>query len=354
MQHSQAQEAHTVTIDPVGDESRQAWNDFIASHPLGSFYHLYEWKALNESVLGHSTDYLVARDKLGTIQGALPLTTVQSRLFGRILCSVPFVNFGGPVAAHTKVASRLVEHAMVLAEAQGANYLELRCASPLDTTLPASLKKVSLTVSLPADPEALWRSFSSKHRNNIRRAQKRGLEVHSGRLDLFNDFYSVLEESWRDLGTPLYSPKYFKTILAAFGEQTRVFVCSLGGEPIAVALNGYFNGTVEGMWAGNSRRSRDLEANYVLYLEMLRDACARGFNKFHLGRSTADSTGEQFKMKWNAEIAQLYWYFYRPDGGSMPDLNVDNPRYRRAIRVWRRLPLWATRLIGPQVARLIP
>ena len=38
----------------------------------------------------------------------------------------------------------------------------------------------------------------------------------------------------------------------------------------------------------------------------------------------------------------------------MPQLNVDNPKYRRAIELWRKLPLWVTRLIGPPLARSIP
>jgi hypothetical protein len=32
----------------------------------------------------------------------------------------------------------------------------------------------------------------------------------------------------------------------------------------------------------------------------------------------------------------------------------DNPRYRYMIRVWQRLPLFLTRLIGPAVVRGIP
>ena len=77
-------------------------------------------------------------------------------------------------------------------------------------------------------------------------------------------------------------------------------------------------------------------------------------SKFHLGRSTASSGGEEFKRKWNAEAAQLYWYFHRTAPGPMPELNVDNPKYRLAIAAWQRLPMWMTRIAGPKLARLIP
>jgi hypothetical protein len=108
------------------------------------------------------------------------------------------------------------------------------------------------------------------------------------------------------------------------------------------------------MWAGGSARARDLDANFVLYWDMIKDACERGMTRFHLGRSTASSGGEEFKRKWNASTTQLYWYFHRPDAGAMPELNVDNPKYRLAIAAWKRMPMWMTRLAGPRLARLIP
>jgi predicted N-acyltransferase len=147
---------------------------------------------------------------------------------------------------------------------------------------------------------------------------------------------------------------YFEKILKTFPEQTRIFVCSRRGEPVAVALNGHFGDTVEGMWAGGTSQSRMLQANYVLYWEMIQEACRRGFQKFHLGRSTADSGAEDFKRKWNAEAHQLYWYSHRPDGSPPAEINVDNPKYRLAISAWQRAPLWFTRIVGPGIARGIP
>jgi lipid II:glycine glycyltransferase (peptidoglycan interpeptide bridge formation enzyme) len=124
---------------------------------------------------------------------------------------------------------------------------------------------------------------------------------------------------------------------------------------VAAAFNGYHGGTVEGMWAAADPSARELQPNYVLYWEMIQDACRRGFRRYHLGRSTAESGGEQFKKKWNAVSTQLHWYFGRTDGAAeLPGLNVDNPKYRLAIAAWRRLPLWMTDLAGPPLARLIP
>ncbi len=345
--------AATLTIEPCSSVHATQWNDYLAQQPEGSFYHLFEWQQINEKALGHRTAYLLARDG-ATVRGVLPLTFVSSPLFGRILCSLPFVNYGGPIASDATAASALVEAAKAQATELKADYLELRCASSLQTDMQASLRKISMHIELNPDPDVLWNKFSSKHRTNIRRSQKNELQVTCGGSELLDTFYSVMEQSWRQLGTPLYGRSYFASIMRALPDHTRIFVCARGSEPVAVAFNGYFNGTVEGLWAGGTELSRPLQANYALYWEMIREACVRGCSRYHLGRSTAESGAEDFKKKWNATSSQLYWYFHRPQGGEMPQLNVDNPKYRLAIRVWQRLPLWMTRLIGPPLARLIP
>jgi FemAB-related protein (PEP-CTERM system-associated) len=329
------------------------WNDFLAKQSSGSFYHLYEWSQINRSQLGHESFFLTARDS-DALQGVLPLTMVSSPLFGRILCSMPFVNYGGPCTANAAAATSLIAAARTLAHERKAKYLELRCAAPCETDMQLSTRKISMSIALDADANVLFERFASKHRTNIRRSFKNGLEVRSGGAELLPTFYRVMEESWRSLGTPFYSRSYFAAIMQTFGERTRIFVCSRGDEPVAVAFNGYFNGVVEGMWAGGTAAARGLQANYALYWDMIKDACERGFTNYHLGRSTADSGAEDFKKKWNAHSQQLYWYFDRPDGGAMPELNVQNPKYKLAIAAWRRLPLPIIRVIGPPIARSIP
>jgi len=329
------------------------WNAFLRQHPQGSFYHLHEWSGINQQQLRNPSFNLIAR-AAGEIRGVLPLTLVSSPLFGRVLCSMPFVNYGGPVAVDAAATDALVRASREKANELKADYLELRCASAIETDMPVSTRKISMHIELAPDPDTLWNKFASKHRTNIRRAQKNNLEVRVGGLELLDTFYSVMERSWRSLGTPFYARSYFEAILKALPEHTSIFVCSQGTTPVAVAFNGYFNGMVEGLWAGGTELSRPLQANYVLYWEMLRDACMRGCTRYHLGRSTADSGAEDFKKKWNATSSQLYWYFHRPRGGEMPQLNVDNPKYKLAIQLWQKLPLWVTRVIGPPLARSIP
>ena len=336
------------------DESHaKAWDDFVYSQEQASFYHLFGWKAVNESCFGHQIFYLAAIDE-GRIRGVFPLVYLKGRIFGKILCSLPFVNYGGPCADEPFVEQLLLNEAKTIVDRHRIDYLEIRSTRKLDGDLQTSEHKVSITLALDKNPDTLWNAFKTGHRNNVRRAYKRGLSVRSGGVELLDTFYDILSESWRNLGTPLYQKSYFEHIVKTFPQETKIFVLDHEGVPISSALNGHFRGVVEGMWLGALPKARDLESSYVLYWEMIKDACERDFQWYHLGRSTVDSGGETFKKKWNTYPTQLYWQYLVRNGRPIPQLNVSNHKFKLAVSVWRRLPLQLTRVLGPLVAKGIP
>jgi FemAB-related protein (PEP-CTERM system-associated) len=336
------------------DQSQaEAWDAFVRREERASFYHLFQWKAVNEESFGHQTFYLAAMDE-GRIQGVFPLVCLKGKLFGKILCSLPFVNYGGPCTVEPGAERLLLEEARTIVEQRGIDYLEIRSARRLGEELLTSEHKVSMTLDLAGNPEVLWKAFKTKHRTSIRHAYKNDLSVRRGGVELLDTSYNILSESWRNLGTPIYQKGYFERVLRAFPQETAIFVVDHCGVPIATAVNGYFRGMVEGMWFGTRAEYRRLEPTYVLYWEMIKDACEQGFQRFHLGRSTVDSGGEAFKKKWNAYPTQLYWQYFVRKGRAVPPLNASNPKLQLAMSAWRRLPLGVTRVLGPMVAKGIP
>lgn len=342
-----------IEIVYCDDSHAQMWDEYVMHHEQGSFYHLFGWKRVNEVAFGHQTFYLAAIDH-GKIRGVFPLVYLKTQLFGNILCSLPFVNYGGPCSDDAEIDRLLLDEARTLVERHGIKYLEIRGLRKLGGDLPTSEHKVSVTILLDPNPDTLWNAFKTGHRNNIRRAYKRGLTVRSGGIELLDTFYNILSVSWRNLGTPLYQKSYFECLMKTFPSQTKIFVLDHHGVPVSSALNGHFRGVVEGMWLGALPEAREVEAGYVLYWEMIKDACERGYHLYHLGRSTVDSGGEAFKKKWNAFSTQLHWQYFVRNGGPIPRLNVDNPKYRLAINVWRKLPLQIVKVLGPLVAKGIP
>jgi FemAB-related protein (PEP-CTERM system-associated) len=335
------------------DSHREAWEQFVQVHGGGSFYHRYDWRAINAKSFGHRSAYLAALDG-SDIAGILPIVRLKSRLFGNIACSLPFVNYAGALAVNDEAEAALLHEAERLAREWKIEYLEIRSRRPMHAGLSQSEHKVSLSIALDPDPEKLFAAFKTGHRQEIRRAAKNGFEVKIGAGDLVDDFYDVLSESWRDLGTPIYKKRYFESIVRTFPNQIRIAVAYAGGEPAAAAFDGFSGTTVEGMWMGAKAPHRSKGVNYVLYWELMKNACERGFQRFHLGRSTVDSGGETFKKKWNAQVDQLYWAYVLRSTREIPQLNVNNPKYQLAIRAWRQLPVPVTQLVGPLFARSIP
>lgn len=211
-----------------------------------------------------------------------------------------------------------------------------------------------MTVDLSSGVDGMWKGFRTAHRQDIRGGYKKGFAARLGGFELFDDLFSILAEAWRNLGTPLYSKKYLETVSAMFPGQVRLCVVYLEGEAVAGSFQAYDRGTAEGLWLGSRARQRHQYAGYVLYWEILKDAFEHGCRKFHLGRSTVNSGAETFKKKWNALPTQLYWQYILRTRSDIPQVNVNNPKYKVAMNIWRRLPVPVTTRVGPLLAKNIP
>jgi hypothetical protein len=49
----------------------------------------------------------------------------------------------------------------------------------------------------------------------------------------------------------------------------------------------------------------------------------------------------------------LYYEYFLVRLKEMPNLSPTNPKYARAIDLWRRMPLKFTQLVGPPVAKYL-
>jgi FemAB-related protein (PEP-CTERM system-associated) len=284
-----------------------------------------------------------------------PIVELRSALFGWIACSMPFVNYGGPCGDNEEIEHALLDAAHGLAEEWRVDYLEIRSRRHLGDRYPFAGHKISLTIDLEREADKLWDSFKTGQRQEIRRGYKNGFIARFGGADLLSDFYLVLAESWRDLGTPIFSKSYLDQICTVFSEAIRICVVyDSFGNPAAGAFMGLHNGTVEGMWLGIRSVYRRELVGYVLYWELIKHACEHGEKVLHLGRSTVDSGAVQFKKKWNATATQLYWHYLLRRQSEIPQLNVSNGKFRMARAAWRRLPVSVAQRIGPMIARSIP
>jgi FemAB-related protein (PEP-CTERM system-associated) len=339
--------AGSVSVSP--DIASPDWDGYLAAHPEATSDHLWGWRHIFENVLGHRTVYLAAH-RGSQVVGVLPLVLLQSRLFGRSVTSLPALNSGGIVADDVPAARALLEQAERIARSFGAAHLELRHARRQFDHLPFRQHKLAFRRELPATSEALWAGTDRKVRNQVRKAQKSGLEPVRGGVELLEDFYRVFAENMRDLGTPVYPRRLFEDVLRLFPLGARVTLVRLKRTPLAGAVSIRWRDTMLVPWASSLRKHRPLCPNMLLYWALLEQAIAEGVRVFDFGRSSPDSGSQQFKRQWGATETPLTWEYLLLSGDRLPDQGPSNPRFQLAIAAWKRLPLGIANRLGPWIA----
>jgi FemAB-related protein (PEP-CTERM system-associated) len=157
----------------------------------------------------------------------------------------------------------------------------------------------------------------------------------------------------RDLGTPAYGKRLFAEILDQFPDRAEICVVRAGDRPVAAALLLHGWGVTEVPSASSLRSYNHLNANMLMYWHLLERAVQRGQDVFDFGRSSFDSKTMPFKKQWGATPTASEWQFYIRKG-EPGGMRKESPRYQKLIRIWQRLPVVLTRLIGPAIVRGIP
>jgi serine/alanine adding enzyme len=318
----------------------------LSKHPV--------WLRILQSTLGHEP-YLIEASASGQTVGFLPLVFLDTILFGKFLVSLPYLNTNGVVAANPAVKAALIDRAIVLAEELNVRHLELRHEAAIEHEgLNARISsKVHMRLPLPETADELWKSLDSKVRNQVRKGEKNAFTFTWGGTELLIPFYEILTRNMRDLGSPVYGIELFQEILAAFPGNAEIIAVKDREKPVAAAMLLHGWGVTEVPTASSLKEYNPSSVNMLMYWQLLQRAVERGQKVFDFGRSTRDGNTFKFKKQWGAEPEQAIWQ-YRVNSGEVGEMRPDNPRFKRAISIWRKLPLALTRLLGPRIVRGIP
>jgi FemAB-related protein (PEP-CTERM system-associated) len=337
-------------VSIAGPSDREDWEQFVTTRGDEAGYHSWNWQRVFENAFGHRCVYLMAR-KSGGVAGVLPLVQIKSRLFGNTLTSLPFLNYGGVMADAAETADALVARARHEAEARRCGHVELRHVSAQFPNLPSKQHKVSMRLPLTAN---MWDGLDRKVRNQIRKAEKSGLEIERGGVELVPEFYQVFARNMRDLGTPVYSRRLFEEVARAFPDRSRLHVIRLKGVPVAAGFTYRTPQMVQLPWASSIREFNSLCPNVLLYWDAIQYAHSLGAPVFDMGRSTPNEGTYKFKAQWGAQPVPLNWEYQLLTPGDMPNVSPANPKFQLAIALWQKLPLAVTNSVGPLIVRAIP
>ncbi len=330
-----------------------SWCEFVDAQKNAPAYCSAPWRNAIQSVFGHRTRVWVAESSSGEIIGGVPLTFFRSRLFGRFAVSVPYFNYGGVLTPYLNVAQDLLAELQQVCERENLDHIEIRTLQPALWPNSAN-EKVSMVLPLPENQQQLERQLGSKVRAQCKKAGRYQPVIRFGALDLLDDFYHVFATNMRDLGTPVYTKKWFSTLLAQADITATIAVVYLADKPVSAGFLVGHNKVLEIPWASTIKSANAMDTNMWMYRQLLDYAVENGYRFFDFGRSSRDAGTYRFKKQWGAQPHEHHWYYLLPPGGRMPALNPSNPKYKLIIGAWKRLPVWLTKVIGPPLVKNIP
>ncbi len=346
----------TMNIREYRDSDAGAWDGYATGHPRGTFAHLTGWKRVFEKAFGHRSFYLLAEstESPGRIVGLFPLFSVRSVLFGRSMVSMPFLTYGGILADDDAVRESLYQTARKITDGEKLDYLEIRNeAEPLEG-LPVKDLYYGFKREISFDNDENLKAIPRKSRRMVRQGMKKGLQARFGGVDLLDPFYDLFAFNYRRLGTPVFSKRYLRIVLEEFDGASSILLVEKDGRFLSGVLSFYFGNQVIPYYSGAFPEAREWAANDFLYWALMSDAASRGCRVFDFGRSKKDTGPYRFKRHWGFEPRPLCYQYDLCRIEEIPDLSPANPRYHKKIELWKRLPLWATRILGPPLVKYIP
>jgi hypothetical protein len=303
---------------------------------------------------------LVCVDDSQEVVWLLPL--VEIKVIGKLrpmLISVPFGSYGGFL--YKKDPSSFSEEQLQLPLNEFFNQtrafaLEIReLESSLQTFEPGGdFARFELT--LPGTVEQMWKdTISGNARTSVRKADKFGVHVsfcEGSQLDIFQE---LNERHAAHHGTPIHKRSWYPALVEKFGKQAEIIIGSIQEKPVGALLVLYHEEKAILHAAINDANYRHIPVMDKLLWAFFEKTIKSGkVTSFDFGRTRADSGKRFFKRKWGAVEKPLNYYYLMKPGHVVPRILPENPAFAPAIVVWRHLPRWVHRSIGPLVRVRIP
>jgi FemAB-related protein (PEP-CTERM system-associated) len=365
-----------ITIRHASSKDQKFWDAYVNNHEQHTPYHLFAWKDAVKEAYQHTSCYLIAEQTLDDrkqIVGVLPLIVFLKPLSKPSLCALPFCDIGGVLANTNDIAKQLIAESKNTAKNLQAKFIEIRTsvvdvqqdkealsANNLDE-IPDKAKKVSMLMTLPEDSALLFSSFKTKLRSQIRKAEKNGLHYKIGSEKIMlDDFYHVFSHNMRALGSPVHSKQWFDSLLQHYKNNMVISIVYKDNMPVGAGIVLIAGNKAAIPWASTKAEYNRLSPNMMLYWSLLKHLSDNGITQFDFGRSSFGEGTYKFKKQWGAEPVALDWQVINlknniKDNEQEAEINDAGVNNLRSIveRIWRKLPIKMTVVIGPRIRKYI-
>lgn len=158
------------------------------------------------------------------------------------------------------------------------------------------------TVSLDlSTPEAIWENITSKNRNVIRKAQKNGVKIYTGRYPQIYQTFRKIYNSTMDKDNAIeyyyFEESFYESICNDLPHNSQIFYAMLEDKVIAAAIMLSANGHMNYHLSGSLSEFSSMAATNLLLYEAALWGCANGCKSLHLGGGVGSGEDSLFKFK---------------------------------------------------------
>jgi hypothetical protein len=337
----------------VGEEKRNAWEDFILECPRSVAWQSYDWsRVLRKS---YNVDfYPIAAVEGGRIHGILPLYRMKGGLLRKErLISVPFAVAGGISCESEEAARLLFEKAHSLSGNGNSSGITLKHYKyGLDAGLRTDDSFYNRELRLSSGTEALLEGLDEENRAGIEAAENHGLKLEYPSGDIMG-FYRLLFRYNHMMGVPCVSFGWIRDLID-FGMYS-VALAKTGTTISAGTLVKEFKDTVSFPFTSIPNFSRQSVASaYGLYWKLIVRFAGEGKEIFHSGRIPEMGDASAFRLGWGG-TKYKYFYQYFPYTGTRTEYSNKRGSKRKLFEsCWKKMPAFSARLIGPHIVKQFP
>jgi Acetyltransferase (GNAT) domain len=336
-----------ASVQPLHPARQAGWDESVARHPHGSFFHSAEWAGVLEGAYGYVPAYFAVSEG-GTLRSLLALMEVDSWLTGRRGVSLPFTDDCEPLCSDDESFKQVLQSVIAYGRARGWKYVEFRGGRKLFGEAPASLEFYGHELDLTGGEAALSGRVESSVRRAIRKAEKEGVTVEvSDTLEAMRIFYGLLCKTRRKHGMPPQPFHFFQNVHEQVLSKKLGVVVTARHEGRAIASSVYFGFGSRAIYkyGASDEAFQHLRGNNLVMWEAIKWHAQKGFKTLHLGRTSLGNEGlRRFKLGWGATEQCIEYVKYDLRHDRFVTDKDESAGWHN--KVFSHLPIFLSRMIG--------
>ena len=332
---------------------KKKWNAYVESQQNSSISHYIEWKDIITETFQIKSNYLIAVNENQEIEGILPLFLMRNIFGKKFLISNPIANYSGICTNSGEVTQLFISYLKIKCTTLNVEYLELRQLNQIINDLHQKDSFVNYYLDLNGNEDSVWKNkLTPTVRNQVRKADKFQLVFCEN--ETIDVFYAVYSHNMRDLGSPPIPKIYFQKIKEKLGEKVNVLSVYHNNKPICVMFVIKEKNFFSIPWASSLRKFNFMCPNNFIYWHAIKKAINEGYKIFDMGRSTKSTGTSHFKKQWGAIPIPLNYSYILNNAKEIPLDDASNNKYDFAIKIWKKLPIIVSNLVGPKLIKYLP